>query len=52
MRRIILVAMIVFGLAVIFLTFAKHTQHQLEVKTYFRRCSRAESRSAGAGGRS
>ena len=36
MRRIILVAMIVFGLAVIFLTFAKHTQHQLELKTYFR----------------
>jgi len=36
MRRIILVAIIVFGLAVIFLTFAKHTQHQLEVKTYFR----------------
>jgi ABC-type transporter Mla subunit MlaD len=36
MRRIILVAMIVFGLAVIFLTFAKHTQHQLQVKTCFR----------------
>ena len=36
MRRIILVAMIVFGLAVILLTFAKHTQHQFEVKTYFR----------------
>ncbi len=36
MRRIILVAMIVFSLAVIFLTFAKHTQHQLELKTYFR----------------
>jgi phospholipid/cholesterol/gamma-HCH transport system substrate-binding protein len=36
MRRIILVAMIVFGLAVIVLTFAKHTQHQLQVTTYFR----------------
>ena len=36
MRCIILVAMIVFGLAVIFLTFAKHTQHQLQVTTYFR----------------
>jgi phospholipid/cholesterol/gamma-HCH transport system substrate-binding protein len=35
MRRIILVATIVFGLAVVFLTFAKHSQHQLEVKTYF-----------------
>jgi ABC-type transporter Mla subunit MlaD len=36
MRRIILVAILVFGLAVIFLTFAKHTQHQLDVKTHFR----------------
>jgi phospholipid/cholesterol/gamma-HCH transport system substrate-binding protein len=35
MRKIILVAMIVFGLAVVFLTFAKHSQHQLQVKTYF-----------------
>ena len=35
MRRIILVAMIVFCLAVVFLTFAKHSRHQLEVKTYF-----------------
>ncbi len=35
MRRIILVAMMVFGLALAFLTFAKHSQHQLEVKTYF-----------------
>jgi len=35
MRKIILVAMIVFGLAVVFLTFAKHSEHQLQVKTYF-----------------
>ncbi|MBZ5652503.1 MAG: MlaD family protein [Acidobacteriia bacterium] len=36
MRRIILVGMIVFGLAVIFFTFAKHAQHHLLLKTYFR----------------
>jgi phospholipid/cholesterol/gamma-HCH transport system substrate-binding protein len=35
MRRIILVAMIVFGLAVLFLTFTKRSENQLEVKTYF-----------------
>jgi phospholipid/cholesterol/gamma-HCH transport system substrate-binding protein len=35
MRRIILVAMIAFSLAVVFLTFARHSQHQLQVKTYF-----------------
>jgi phospholipid/cholesterol/gamma-HCH transport system substrate-binding protein len=35
MRRIILVGMIVFGLAVILFTFAKHPQHHLLLKTYF-----------------
>jgi phospholipid/cholesterol/gamma-HCH transport system substrate-binding protein len=35
MWRIILVAMMVFGLALAFLTFAKHSQHQLQAKTYF-----------------
>ncbi|MGH9539422.1 MAG: MlaD family protein [Terriglobales bacterium] len=35
MRKIILVAMIVFGLALVVLTFTKPSQHQLQVKTYF-----------------
>ena len=28
-------AMVIFGLAVVFLTFAKHSEHQLQVKAYF-----------------
>jgi phospholipid/cholesterol/gamma-HCH transport system substrate-binding protein len=35
MRRIILVAMIVFGLVVLFLPFRKRSENQFEVKTYF-----------------
>jgi phospholipid/cholesterol/gamma-HCH transport system substrate-binding protein len=35
MRRIILVAMIVFGLAAVVFTFAKHPQNHLILKTYF-----------------
>ena len=35
MRRIVLVAMIVFGLAVIFFFFVKQPQHHLLLKTYF-----------------
>jgi phospholipid/cholesterol/gamma-HCH transport system substrate-binding protein len=35
MRKIILVAMIVFGLAVVLLTLAKHSQRQLQIRTYF-----------------
>ena len=35
MRRIILVGMIVFGLAVIVFFFAKQPQHHLLIKTYF-----------------
>jgi phospholipid/cholesterol/gamma-HCH transport system substrate-binding protein len=35
MRRIILVAMMVFGLAVVVFTIAKPSQHHLMLKTYF-----------------
>jgi phospholipid/cholesterol/gamma-HCH transport system substrate-binding protein len=35
MRRMILVAMMLLGLAVVFLTFAKHSEHQLQVEAYF-----------------
>ena len=35
MRKFILVAMIVFGLGVIFLLIKKQPQYQLEVSTYF-----------------
>jgi phospholipid/cholesterol/gamma-HCH transport system substrate-binding protein len=35
MRRIILVAITVFGVAVVFLTFAKYSGHRLQVKAFF-----------------
>jgi len=35
MRRIILAAIIVLGLALVFLTVAKHSSHHLLLKTYF-----------------